>query len=32
MSEVREWNILLSKIKDIVLWFYSFTTGLEVIQ
>jgi len=32
MSEVREWNILLSEIKDIVLWFHSFTTGPEVIQ
>jgi len=29
MSEVEEWNMLLDKMKDVVLWSHGFTTGLE---
>ena len=32
MSRVKEWNTLLSKMRDIALWFYGFTTGLEKMQ
>jgi len=30
-NRIREWNILLDKIKDIVLQFYGFTAYLEEI-
>jgi len=32
MSGVREWNMLLSEMIDVALWFYGFTAGLERTQ
>ena len=32
MSGVREWNMLLSEMIDVALWFYGFTAGPERTQ
>ena len=32
MNEVREWNMLLSEMRDTALQSYSFTTSLEETQ